>query len=357
MTVFRLTTEITSCTSINIDWNKLDNKTILITGASGLVGKYLIEVLLKRNSIYKTQTKIIAVGRNKDRFYERFSGIDGIENVVFLQHDIQKQCDYSEKIDFIIHMASNTHPALYATDPIGTEMTNILGSYNLLELASKNPGCRFLFTSSGDVYGDCCSSSKEYFSEHDCGYIDCNTLRAGYIEGKRASEALCNAFRESKGVDFVIARLCRIYGSTMNLSDSKAISQFIKKAVNGDNIVLKSQGKQTFSYLYVYDIVTALLFIITKGLSGEAYNVADNNQVVSLRDLAGILAEIGKCSIEYDAPSLIEKKGASTFQTVKLDGSKLKALGWESSVSLNEGLQRTVDFLRIELGLSDKSSH
>ena len=345
MTAFDFRTETDSCATIDIDWAKLDNKTIMITGATGLVGRYLTEVLLKRNEIKGIHTKIIAVGRNKEKYEKTLSGLRGAEDVEFLQHDVSQPCQYSGHIDYIIHMASNTHPRLYATDPIGTELTNILGTHYLLELAAKNPGCRFVFTSSGDIYGDN-RSNKEFLSEKDCGYIDCNTLRAGYIEGKRASEALCNAYHESKGVDFVIARLCRIYGATMNMEDSKAISQFIHNAIYNDDIVLKSEGKQTFSYLYVYDVVSALLTIMASGICGAAYNVADNAQVLSLRELAEILAEIGGRKVIFDLPDEVEKKGASSFQNVKLDGSKLKLLGWESRVDLKSGLAHTVQQLK-----------
>lgn len=338
--------EIDICTNINIDWSKLDNKTIMITGATGLVGKYLIQVLMQRNINKNINTKVIAVGRSKDNFEKRFFGVGGMENVFFYEHDVQKPCTFDDHIDFIIHMASNTHPRLYATDPIGTEMINIFGTYYLLELAEKNPGCRFVFTSSGDIYGDN-RSGKEYLEETDCGYIDCNTLRAGYIEGKRASESLCNAFRESKGIDFVISRLCRIYGPTMNLGESKAISQFIMKAVSNEDIVLKSQGTQTFSYLYIFDAVSALLTIISEGKSGEAYNIADNSQVLSLKELAGILAEIGRSKVVFELPDDVEAKGASTFQDVRLSGKKLGCLGWEAYVDLKDGLEWTVKSLRM----------
>lgn len=345
MIAFDFTSEIKTCSAIDTSWEELDNKTIMITGATGLIGRYMIEVFLKRNQIYGLHTKIIAVGRSENNFKQRFAEVEGLRHVEFYQHDVQKPCDYQERVDYIVHMASNTHPRLYATDPIGTEMTNIFGSYYLLKLAVKNPGCRFVFTSSGDVYGDN-RSDKEYLSETDCGYIDCNTLRAGYIEGKRAGEALCNAFHESKDVDFVIARLCRIYGPTMNLSDSKAISQFIKNAICKEDIILKSEGTQIFSYLYVFDVVSALLTIMTSGKTGEAYNVADNNQVISLRDLARTLAEIGESKVVTEIPDVVEAKGASSFRNVRLDGSKIGRLGWKSQVDLREGLKWTVDRLR-----------
>lgn len=344
MATFDFSKEIELCANISIDWSKFDNKVLMITGATGLMGKFLIQVLLYRNILKGINTKIIAVGRNREKFLTRFSNIEGQENLEFYEHDVQQPCKYSGRLDMIIHMASNTHPRLYATEPIDTEMTNIFGSYYLLQKASENEGCRFVLVSSGDIYGDN-QSSKEYLSERDCGYIDCNTLRAGYIEGKRASEALCNAFKEEKGVDFVTARLCRIYGPTMLLSDSKAISQFIKKSVAGEDIILKSEGKQTFSYLYVYDAVSALLTISAMGKTGNVYNVADNRQCISLRNLAAILARIGNSTVRIEHLDIVESKGASTFQNVKLDATKLYGLGWKSEVEMEDGIRHTVHFL------------
>ena len=262
-----------------------------------------------------------------------------------MQHDVQEPFTFCEKLDYVIHMASNTHPRLYASDPIGTEMSNILGTYHLLNMISKQQGCKFVFVSSGDVYGDN-RSGKEYLKETDCGYIDCNTLRAGYIEGKRASEALCNAFRETNGVDFSIARLCRIYGPTMQTTDSKAISQFILRSATKEDIVLKSEGAQTFSYLYIHDAVTALLYIMARGKTGNAYNVADKNQAPTLRELAQKLADIAGTKVIFDLPDALESKGASTFQDIRLDPSKLYALGWRPTVGMDEGLRHTVEYFR-----------
>ena len=342
---FDFSREIEQCASLEIDWSKIDHKRMMITGATGMVGKYLIEVLLYRNAHYNAGITIYAVGRDEAKFRSRFEGLAGSEGLKFFKADVQKPMDCPERLDYVIHMASNTHPRLYASDPIGTEMSNILGAYYLLDMVSGMPVCRFLFTSSGDVYGDN-RSGKPYLDEADCGYIDCNTLRAGYIEGKRASEALCNAYREAKGVDFVTARLCRIYGPTMQLTDSKAISQFIMKATQGEDIILKSEGKQTFSYLYIYDIVSALLYVLTRGESGSAYNIADKNQTPALRELAGKLAEVAGTKVIFDLPDELETKGASTFQDVRLDSTRLCALGWRPAVAMDEGLRRTVEQIR-----------
>ena len=347
MKMYDFSKELETCAGANIDWIKLDDKTILITGSTGLIGKYLILSLLERNRIYGSHTRIIAIGRDKNKFLRRFRDCANLSDVEFREHDIQSPFLYEGQIHYILHMASNTHPRLYAAKPIETEMTNILGTFHLLNLASVKPGCRFVFTSSTDIYGDN-RNTKEYLEETDCGYIDCNTLRAGYIEGKRASEALCNAFKEEKKVDFVTARLCRLYGPTMQRTDSRAISQFIEKAVHGEDIVLKSQGTQTFSHLYVYDAVTALLQIMTEGRSGNVYNVADKNQTPSLRQLAQKLADIAGTRVIFDLPDSLETKGASTFQNVRLDPTKLCNLGWRPTVDLDTGLRHTVEYFRSE---------
>ena len=158
-----------------------------------------------------------------------------------------------EKLDYIIHLASNTHPKSYANQPISTITTNVLGTINLLELAKNNPGSRVLLLSSVEIYGENKSNEKESFSEKDFGYIDCNTVRAGYNESKRCSETLACAYNSECGVDFVIARLCRCYGPTLLKTDTKALSQFIFHALKSENIVLKSEGLQNYSYIYASD--------------------------------------------------------------------------------------------------------
>lgn len=350
--MFQTISEIDVCAKCSLEWEMLHNKTILITGATGLIGKYLLCVLLAHNRIYGGNMRMVVLGRNRQKFCHRFKEVADIEKVVFYEQDICEPVQVDEPIDFIIHLASNAHPRLYALEPIATEMTNILGTDNLLKLAAKNTDCRILFASSGDIYGDQIDQNS-YLSEEDCGYINCNTLRAGYIEGKRAGEALCNAYKEEKGVDFVIARLCRVYGFTMQPDDSKAVSQFILNAVKGEDIVLKSAGNQIFSYLYVFDVITAILTILTKGISGNAYNVADGSQVVSLKELARMIAEISHVKIIYGEADHLQQKGVSTFQNVKLSSDKLSGLGWKSQISMAEGLRRTICELRNQLCLGE----
>ena len=138
----------------------------------------------------------------------------------------------------------------------------------------------------------------------------------------------------------------------MQLTDSKAISQFILKAAKREDIILKSQGKQTFSYLYIFDVVSAILLVASSGKSCNAYNIADNNQTYSLLELANILADISHTKVRFDIPDELEKKGASNFTDVRLDATKLHDLGWSSKVDLPEGLRQTVSRFAKQNGFS-----
>ena len=264
----------------------------------------------------------------------------------FVSHDINEplELEKADQVDFVVHLASNTHPVAYATDPIGTVTANIIGTNNLLKFAVKHHAERFAFASSNEIYGEN-RGDVEFFDEKYCGYIDSNTLRAGYPESKRCGEALCQAYKKQENLDVVIPRFTRSYGPTMLKTDTKAISQFIKKAVDGDNIVLKSTGTQYYSYTYVADAVAGFLTVILKGESGEAYNIADEASDIMLKDLAKIIADFAGKEVVFELPDETEKAGYSKATKARLDGSKLKKLGWTARYDIKQGLERTMKML------------
>lgn len=332
--------------ALELPWQKLKNSTILITGATGLVGSFLVDVLMFKNENGLNCT-IYALSRDKERFIKRFSKW---RNNPLLQHisfDINQPFSNNEidNVDYVLHLASNTHPLLYSTDPIGTITTNIYGVQNLLDFCIKHESSRFVFASSNEVYGEN-RGDVELFNEEYCGYINCNTVRAGYPESKRCGEALCQAYRIQKGIDIVIPRLTRSYGPTMLMNDSKAISQFIKKAIAGEPIVLKSEGTQFYSYTYVADAVSGLLFVLLKGIDGEAYNIADISSDISLKDLAKIIAAQSNLEVVFELPDSIESAGYSKATKARLSGDKIKALGWTPKFNISSGVERTISILR-----------
>lgn len=332
----------------SINWEMLKKKSILVTGASGLIGTFLIDTLLKRNEIFHDEIRVYALSRNKNRLEARFGHYGRDYHLHIMVQDISKGfCPEGRKYDYIIHAASNTHPREYAGDPVGTIMTNVLGTYHLLEYAKRNSDCRVILLSSVEIYGEN-RGDVTCFAEEYCGYLNCNTLRASYPESKRLSEALAQAYIEQYQVYSVIIRLGRIYGSTVASDDSKAISQFIQKAVRNEDIVLKSKGNQIYSYNYIADAIGAILRCMTDGLCGEAYNVSDAASDISLKNIAEYLADTVDTKVVYELPEENEKRGYSTAVKALMDSEKIKNLGWNARYPISEGLMRTLSILKDE---------
>ena len=330
----------------NLEWDVLKGKTILVTGASGMIGTFLIDVLMKRNELYQDDINIYALSRNIEKLKKKFGHYT--DHLYMMEQDVAKEFHLKNSpIDYIIHAASNTHPKEYSGDPVGTITTNVFGLYYLLEYMKGHTSSRIIVLSSVEVYGEN-RGDVTYFDEEYCGYINCNTLRAGYPESKRLSEALLQAYIAQYQVDGVLIRLGRIYGPTVERDDSKAISQFIHKAVSREDIVLKSEGKQKYSYSYVSDAVRAILYCMLKGECGEAYNVSDNASDVTLRNIAEYLAEIAERKVVFELPDESERRGYSTATKALLDSEKIRKLGWDAKYSMQDGLKRTISILKDE---------
>nr|WP_245569619.1 NAD-dependent epimerase/dehydratase family protein [Enterococcus pallens] len=327
------------------DWEKIDGHSFLIIGATGMIGSYMIDVLMQRNSTMRSNIQIYAMSRSLDKMKKRFASYLSTPFFNLVEGDIKEPINLSENVDYVLHGASNTHPRAYSTDPIGTIMTNLKGTENVLNYAVKNKNTRVMFLSTVEIYGEN-RGDVEKFDENYCGYIDCNTLRAGYPEGKRVSESLCQAYIEKYNVDVVIPRLCRTFGPTMLLNDSKASSQFIMNGVRKENIVLKSKGDQYFSYAYVGDVVYALLFLLSSGKTGEAYNIAVKEFDLRLNELAKIIADQSKTRVVFELPDEEEQKGYSKASVAILEPSKINKIGWKSLFGLEEAMSHTVEIMK-----------
>jgi len=329
-----------------LPWQQLGGCHIVLSGASGMIGSFLVDVLMTRNAATGLDCTVHALARNADALTVRFAPYAGDRHLVIQPVDVTAGPLTLDAGDFVIHAASNTHPLAYSQDPIGTITANVQGTFNMLQLAARLATRRAVFVSTVEVYGD--NRTGTPVTETDMGYIDPNTLRAGYPESKRTGEALCQAFRSRDGLDIVIPRLPRVFGPTMRLDDSKALSQFLLRGVAGEDIVLKSAGDQYYSYCHVADAVGALLTCLLLGEDGDAYNVAHPSGDIHLKDLAAMVAAAAGTSVVFDLPSEAERQGFSAATVAVMDGSKLATLGWTPLYGLADGIAETIQILKGE---------
>ncbi|MCL2470354.1 MAG: NAD-dependent epimerase/dehydratase family protein [Propionibacteriaceae bacterium] len=386
--------------SLNLDWDLLRDSTVILSGASGAIGTFLVDVLMARNNQYGMNCTVHALARTLPSLLQQFSQYDGYPNLTMSAVDlgdgmVTSQSPASDNVplpsepadlaqmeplpppgkpaptptpsayfapasppptapirslpiasaDYVIHAASNTHPVAYASDPVGTIMVNVEGTRTMLELALRTHARRTLFLSTVEIYGEN-RGDVDRFRESDLGYIDSNTLRAGYPESKRTGEALCQAYREQYGADVVIVRLPRVFGPTVRADDTKAMSQFLTNAVAGRDVVLKSAGEQFYSYCHVADAVSGILTCLMAGTSGEAYNVAHPSCDIHLKDLARLVAHTVGQQVVFDLPGAVESRGFSTASLAVMDGSKLAGLGWQPLYTISDGVERTMTVLK-----------
>lgn len=321
-----------------IDTDELSGKTFLVTGATGMVGVMLIDVLMKL-----PHTKVIAVGRSKAKAQNRLGEYYDNSNFNFIEQDVQVPFSEDLKVDYIIPLASNTHPMAYSQYPIETMLINIEGARNALDLAV-SCNATVIYPSSVEIYGN--SDDGHSFVENGNGQLNLANSRACYTESKRSCEALCQSYKSERNVKIKIVRLCRIFGPTMLMSDTKASSQFIIKAINNEDIVLKSEGNQYFSYIYVADAVAAILYILLKGQDGEAYNISNIDTNIHLKDFANQCALYNNKKVLFNLPSEAEKKGFSIASTAILVNNKLLSLGFDPKYNFEEAIRRTIEILK-----------
>lgn len=320
----------------DLPWENLSGCNILVTGATGLIGGCFVETLMANP---KKDYHVYASGRNEERAKERFREFAEDTHFHFIKHDVLKPLECDIRFDYIIHAASNASPNFFAKNPVEIIKSNIDGVANLMEYGLKNGMKRFLYVSSGEVYGE---GDGRVFTEDDSGYVNCATPRACYPSSKRAAETLCVAYVAEYGADVVIARPCHVYGPHFTEVDNRVYAQFIRNVLKGEDIVMKSMGEQFRSWCYVVDCVSALLHILLKGECGQAYNIADPNSNISIRELAEMIADIGNKKVVMDLPSDVEKAGYNVVTKSVFSTKKLENLGWSVVGTMQRKMQTTI---------------
>lgn len=333
-------------TSSDIAWSRLEGKHILISGANGMLGSYMVETILFLNEEkFRRKSKIYALVRNKERAMERFSHYKDREDLIFIIQDVCQAIVVNDDINFIIHAASQASPKYYGKDPVGTLAANVLGTHHLLKLAKEKGVESFLFMSSGEVYGDALEGGVP-LKEDIYGALDLLSKRACYAEGKRAGEAMCMAWLNQYEVPVKIVRPFHTYGPSMRLDDGRVFADFVSDIVNKRNIMMKSDGRAVRTFCYIADATVAFFTVLLKGKNGEAYNVGDENGKISIRDLAKMLVQMfpeRKLRVEINEAAKTEGYVKSESMQQLPDTTRLRSLGWKPRFSLQEGFRRTIN--------------
>lgn len=333
--------------SRNLNWEVLRNSSVLISGATGMLASYLVYYLIWLNEIHDYHIQIKILVRSVDKSKKYFGRYIDKQYFFVYTDDLCKPLNI-ERVDYIIHAASLASPQYYQSAPVEVVAPNVIGTYHLLEFSRKNRVKGFLYLSSGDVYGKM-PYDTDKIKEDDMGTINPLDVHSCYSEGKRMGETWCASFAREYQVPVKIARVAHTYSPTMDIyNDSRVFSSFVQCLVDGKDIVILSDGKAKRPFCYINDALAGFFLILLKGNSGEAYNVCNEEEFVSISRLADILASLSTNNI-----GVIYKKRRSKEEYVENNSNKanlpsaekLKKLGWECQFNIGAGFQRVLDFL------------
>lgn len=328
----------------NLPWMQLGSKTVLVTGATGMLASYVTWLLLCLHEEAGVDVSVVALCRNPKKAEQYYGSYIGKPYFRMLIQDVCNPIEYDGAVDYIFHLAGNASPHFINTDPVGIMKCNLLGTMNVLELARKKQTAKVIFSSTREVYG--ANEHADKLDECSYGMLDPLDARSCYPESKRAAETLLKSYYLQYGVEYNTVRIAHAYGPTMTLeNDGRVMADLIGDVVAGRDIVLKSSGEAIRAFLYITDAVIGMFTVLFHANPSTAYNLANETGTISIKDLAHLLISLRKdidLRVVYDTLQQDNSKGYCAYKRIALDTSKLETLGWSPHISLQEGLSRTV---------------
>ena len=328
----------------------LHDCTILVTGATGLIGSQIVKALLCKNRLKNTNIKVIALARSEEKVQKVFKDVLERENLRFVYGDILEQLSIEDKVDYIIHAASMTSSKDFINKPVETIESILYGTNNILKFAKDKEVKQVIYLSTMEVYG-VDDWQNEKVTEEQLGYIDILKPRSSYPESKRLAENLCVSYWSEYGVPVKIARLAQTFGPGVTKDDNRVFAQFARSVINKKDIILHTTGKSVRNYCYIRDCILAILILLSKGKNGQAYTVVNENANISIKDMAEMVAKDianNEIKVVIDIPDNIESYGYAPEENLKLSSKKIESLGWKAKIGLEESYRRMIESMRVQ---------
>ena len=328
---------------------EMAGKSILITGAAGLICSSVVDIIFRYNDTHDKKIQILAAGRWHKEMYGRFKDMVDRTDFTFIAYDASKTNNYIDvHADYIIHGASNASPDMIVKEPVETMLSNFLGMKYLLDYAKETGAKRILYISSSEVYG--AKEGNEPYKEGEYGYIDLLKSRNSYSIGKCAAETMCVSYADEYGIESVIVRPGHIYGPTASPFDVRVGSAWAYAVAKGEDLIMKSDGSQIRSYVYSLDCASAMLKVLLSGENCHAYNISNPESIITIKKLGEFLAKAGNVKLKVELPTEAEKKGFNPMSNSSLESKSLLNLGWRGCFDAETGLTHTVEILKEMIG-------
>lgn len=327
--------DVNGIISSKIKWDDYRNKKVLITGCNGMIGQYIVYTLIQLNKLYNYNITIYGLCRNKEKAQELFRN-----EVKLIIQDVEKEITIDDNIDYIVHTASPANPMFYSERPVDTILANTMGTKNTLELARKN-NAQYCYISTMEIYGE----MDNYYGikEDEFGRINSLEIRSCYPESKKLGENMCIAYKEQYGVNVKIIRPSYTYGPGMTINDPRVQCEFMKKVLDDEDIVMKSDGSMKRTYTYVADVVAGIFYAILAG-KDVVYNVANETAIISIKELAETIINSKPNAKSKVITQIQEQKGWSKVKPKIMNCDRLRNIGWNPMVTVEDGIKKTMEY-------------
>lgn len=336
--------------SSNVDFNQYKDSTIFVTGATGFIGSFLVKSFLLANRKLQLNLAVVAAMRDREKAKKVLGDFVEDPALDIVEYRAINVVKYSSQVDYIFHTACVTNSKIMVEEPVKTIETSYIGTRNILEFANEKHAKGVIYVSSMEVYGQP-DQQLEMVKEENLGYIDLSNVRSSYSEGKRICECLCTAYASQYQIPVKIARLAQTFGAGVFEGDNRVYAQFAKSAIQGNNIVLHTDGTSEGNYCYIRDAIIALLMLSYKGVDGQAYNVVNQSMHMEIREMAQLVAKDiakGMIQVVFDIPESSLIYGYAPKVKMYLSGEKMSSLGWKPQVGMMEAYQRMIHDMCID---------